>query len=133
MEQLEGVTLNSDLKILRTDFVGALWINWTHICVNLGFPLGNFIGIYPETPDTPVTWYKNGNMFCGSKLIHSRVLNFLSARMDQIKIVIMNTQEVNRYKQFCSNEYVVLSLKPRSSNGYQGSVTQYTYIRPQTT
>lgn len=59
-------------------------------------------------------------MFCGSKLIYNGVLNFLSARMDQIKIVIMTTQQVNRYKQFCSNEYVLLSLKPQSSNGYQG-------------
>ena len=59
-------------------------------------------------------------MFCGSKLIYNRVLNFLSAWMNQIKIVIMTTQQVNRYKQFCSNEYVLLSLKPQSSNGYQG-------------
>ena len=27
LEQLEGVAVNSDLKILHTDFVGALWIN----------------------------------------------------------------------------------------------------------
>ena len=37
-----------------------------------------------------------------------------------IKIVIMTTQQINRYKQFCSNEYVLLGLKPQSSNGYQG-------------
>ena len=27
LEQLEGVTLNCDLKTLYTDFVGTLWIN----------------------------------------------------------------------------------------------------------
>ena len=59
MEQLEGVKVNSDLKILHTDFVGSLWINKTHNYVNLGFPRGNFIGIYPQTRDTQVTWYKN--------------------------------------------------------------------------
>jgi len=58
LEQLEGATVNSDLKILHTDFVGILSINKTHNCVNLGFPLGNFIGIYPETPG--VTLYING-------------------------------------------------------------------------
>ena len=88
--------------------------------MNLGFPRGKFIGIYPETPDTQVTWYKNGNMFCGSKLIYNRVLNFFSARMDQVRIVAMTTQQVNRCKQFCSNEYVLLSPKPQSSNGNQG-------------
>jgi len=27
LEQLEGVTVNSDPKILHTNFVGSLWIN----------------------------------------------------------------------------------------------------------